>query len=69
MIKWCNKAIVVIAHKLLVVVWHVMTKQEADRHAVQARVARSLMQHTFVSARPYPMKNNGGSIFMMKCNP
>ena len=27
-----NKAVVVIARKLLVVVWHVLTDREADRH-------------------------------------
>ena len=36
------KAITAIARKLLVVVWHVLTKQEADRQADPAAVERSL---------------------------
>ena len=38
-----NKAIVAIARKLLVAVWHVLTKQVADKHAEPLRVARKLM--------------------------
>ena len=38
-----NKAIVVIARKLLVVVWHVLHEREADRQAKAARVAAKLM--------------------------
>jgi transposase len=38
-----QKAIVAIARKLLVVVWHVLTKQVVDRHAEVPAVARSLM--------------------------
>ena len=34
-----NKAIVVIARKLLVVVWHVLTDREADRHVEPQKVA------------------------------
>jgi hypothetical protein len=34
-----NKAIVVIARKLLVVVWHVLTDRTADRHASPQKVA------------------------------
>jgi len=39
-----NKAIVAIARKLLVAVWHVLTKQSADRFAESDRVARKLAQ-------------------------
>lgn len=39
-----QKAIVAIARKMLVVVWHVLTKREADRHADPQAVARSLMK-------------------------
>jgi transposase len=39
-----KKAIVAIARKLLVVVWHVLSKQEADRHADQAMVTRAVME-------------------------
>lgn len=38
------KAIVAIARKLLVVIWHVLSKQQVDRHADEAAVARSLMR-------------------------
>jgi transposase len=38
-----QKAIVAIAHKLLVVVWHVLTEQEADTNAQAQAVARKLM--------------------------
>ena len=33
-----------IVRKLLVVVWHVLSKQEADRHADQAMVTRTIME-------------------------
>ena len=36
-----NKAIVAIARKLLVAVWHVLMKEEADRHANVTQVARA----------------------------
>jgi transposase len=39
-----GRAIVAIARKLLVVLWHVLTKREADRHANLPAVARRLMQ-------------------------
>jgi hypothetical protein len=38
-----NKAIVAVARKLLVVVWHVLTEATADRHADQDMVAFKLM--------------------------
>lgn len=38
-----KKAIVSIARKLLVVVWHVLTEHVADRHADPERVAFKLM--------------------------
>jgi len=51
-----NKAIVTIARKLLIAVWHVLTKAEADRFAEPARVARKLLNYTNqvgrVSRRP-----------------
>jgi transposase len=51
-----NKAIVAIARKLLVVVWHVLTKREADRHADAARVARGFLNMVYkdVGARNLP---------------
>jgi len=42
-----QKAIVAIARKLLVVVWHVLTKREADRHGDTQAIARKL--YTWVS--------------------
>jgi transposase len=39
-----HKAIVAVARKLLVVVWHVLTKRAADRHADPQAVARSFMK-------------------------
>ncbi len=37
------KAITAIARKILVVIWHVLSKRELDRHASPAAIARSLM--------------------------
>jgi transposase len=42
-----NKAIVAVARKLLVVVWHVLTKDEADKHADPEKVAGSLLNHVY----------------------
>lgn len=42
-----NKAIVAIARKLLVAVWHVLTRQQPDRFAEPVRVARKLLQHAY----------------------
>jgi len=42
-----NKAIVAIARKLLVVVWHVLTRQESDKHADAALVARKLLRRAW----------------------
>jgi transposase len=41
------KAIVAIARKLLVAVWHVLTEQSADRFADPAQVARFLLQYAY----------------------
>jgi transposase len=41
-----NKATVAIARKLLVAVWHVLSKGCADRYADPKRLARKLMRHT-----------------------
>ena len=41
--KLPNKAIGAIARRLLVAVWHVWTKAETDRHAVDVKVARSFL--------------------------
>lgn len=42
-----NKAIVAIARKLLVTVWHVLTKQTTDRFAEPEGVARKLMHFAY----------------------
>ena len=42
-----SKTIVAIARKLLVVVWHVLTKGVVDRHAHPESVARSLFNHVY----------------------
>jgi transposase len=42
-----NKAIVAIARKLLVAVWHILTKGEVDRHASVELIARKLLQHAY----------------------
>jgi len=46
-----NKAIVAIARKLLVVVWHVLTKQVADREAVPERVAGKFLEWSWKVGR------------------
>ena len=42
-----NKAYVAVARKLLVVVFHVLSKEEADRFAQPERVARALFNHVY----------------------
>ena len=42
-----NKAIMAIARKLLVAVWHVLSKECADRYADPRQVARKLLQHAY----------------------
>jgi hypothetical protein len=42
-----NKAIVAIARKLLVVIWHVLTRHEGDKHADAALVARKLLRRAW----------------------
>jgi hypothetical protein len=43
-----NKAIVAIARKLLVAVWHVLTEGCADRYAEPERLARKFLQFAYV---------------------
>lgn len=42
-----NKAIVAIARKLLIVVWHVLARREADRHATPEQVAQHLLNRVY----------------------
>jgi transposase len=46
-----NKAIVAIARKLLVAVWHVLTENQADRFAQPEHVARKLLNYTYKVGR------------------
>ena len=48
-----NKAIVAIARKLLVSVWHVLTQQSVDRHAEPCQVARALMIYGYRLGRSH----------------
>jgi transposase len=51
-----NKAMVAIARKLLVVVWHVLTKREADKHADAQSVAQNILNtvYTHIGAHHLP---------------
>jgi len=42
-----GRAVVLIARKLLVAVWHILSKEVADRHADPRDVASSLFQHAY----------------------
>ena len=58
-----NKAIVAIARKLLVAVWHVLTKGCADRFADPEQVARKLLQHAYRLGRNHrPEGQTAGSV-------
>jgi transposase len=46
-----NKAIVAIARKLLIAVWHVLAEQRADRFAEPALIARKLLNYTYKVGR------------------
>jgi transposase len=56
-----NKAMVAIARKLLVVVWHVLTNREADRHAEAGKVAQNILNtvYTHIGARHLPEGQTG----------
>jgi len=42
-----NKAIVAIARKLLIAIWHILTQQVADRFAQPELVARKLLKYAY----------------------
>ncbi len=42
-----SKASVAIARKLLIVVWYVLSRRQADRFALPQKVARKLLQHSY----------------------
>ncbi len=48
-----GKVLVAIARKLLVAVWHVLTKNMVDRHAEPYQVARSLMVYGYWLGRTH----------------
>jgi transposase len=54
-----SKAVVAIARKLLVAVWHVLSEKTADRFADPANVARSFFAHAYrVNVRNLPEKQS-----------
>lgn len=55
-----SKALVAIARKLLVVVWHVLTHDTADRHAEPYQGARALMVYGYRLGRAH--RPNGQSV-------
>ena len=48
-----TKALVAVARKLLVIVWHVLAKEEADRFAQPEQVARFLTSYAYRLGRTY----------------
>jgi transposase len=42
-----NKALIAVARKLLIAVWHILTKNEADRFAVPEKVAATIFAHAY----------------------
>lgn len=42
-----QKAVVVIARKMLVSVWHILKDQKADRHCIPEKVANRLLRHVY----------------------
>ena len=57
-----SKAIVSIARKLLVAVWHVLTEQVADRFADPQNVARSFLNHAYkVHVRNLPKEQSAAA--------
>ena len=59
-----NKAIVAIARKLLVAVWHVLTHQRADRFAEPPRVARKLLSYTYKLGRAQRRPGQSGVAYV-----
>lgn len=57
-----GKAIVAVARKLLVVIWHVLSKREADQQAQEVKVARKIMRWGYL-IRAKGRKELGGPTF------
>lgn len=58
-----NKAIVALARKLLVAVWHVLTQQVADRHAEPERLARKFLQTAYALGQANRPKGQSAAAF------
>jgi transposase len=59
-----NKAIVAIARKLLVVVWHVLTKDVTDRFAEPVGVARKLLNYTYLLGKEHRPAEQSGAQYV-----
>ncbi|NIO72367.1 MAG: IS110 family transposase [Anaerolineae bacterium] len=60
------KAMVAIARKLLVAVWHILTKQTADRFADPAQVARFFLQYAYRLGRAYRPRGQSPAVFVRR---
>ncbi len=58
-----NKAIVAIARKLLVTVWHVLAYNATDRFVEPARVARKYIQYSYYLGKAKPTARQSGPTF------
>lgn len=58
-----NKAIVAIARKLLVAVWHILTEETVDRHAEPERLARKFMQIAYLLGQPNRLEGQTAAAF------
>jgi transposase len=58
-----SKAIVAIARKLLVAVWHVLSEEVADRFSSPAEVAHSLITHAYMIGVKKLLKEHSAPIF------
>ncbi len=61
-----NKAIVAIARKLLVAVWHLLTEQTLDRHAEPERLARKFMQIAYALGQENRLPGQTAAAFARK---
>ena len=59
-----NKAIVAIARKLLVVVWHVLAKNETDRFAEPVSVSRKLLNYIYLLGKANRPAGKSGAQFV-----
>jgi transposase len=59
-----NKAIVAIARKLLVAVWHILTKDCPDRFANPERVARKLLRHAYCLGRAHRPQGQTAALYV-----